>query len=129
VSLDTVFQQAIAGLNSVTLTVQETVRIRPWIGEDLYGKRSYGATRKYKAVVTRNESEQRLSDGRVIHVTAIIAFLRPVQPIGAVGRTEPIDVRDQVYLVDDKTGPIVSINGPTNQPSTQLRYFQQVMLG
>jgi len=129
VSLDAVFGQAIQLLNVVTKTVQETVRIRPWIGEDVYGKVSYGATRKYRGVVTRKEGESRLSDGRVIHVTAIIAFLRPVTPIGAVGRTEPIDVRDQIFLADDKTGPILAVEGPTDNPGTQIRYFQQVFLG
>ena len=128
-SLDSVFEQGIALLDSVTKSIQETVRIKPWIGEDLYGKVSYGATRKYKAVVTRKEQEVRLSDGRMIHVTAVIAFLRPVASIGAAGRTEPIDVRDQIFLVDDKTGPIVSLNGPTNPSGTKSRYFQQVMLG
>jgi hypothetical protein len=129
VSLDTVFEAGIQLLDSVTKSIQESVRIKPWIGEDMYGKVSYGATRKYKAVVTRKESEVRLSDGRMIHITAIVAFLRPIPPIGAVGRTEPIDVRDKIYLVDDTTGPIVSLIGPTNRPATQSRYFQQVMLG
>ena len=128
-SLDSVFEQGIALLNSVTKSIQEPVRIKPWIGEDLYGKVSYGATRKYKAVVTRNESEVRLGDGRMIHITAIIAFLRPIPHIGAAGRTEPIDVRDKIYLVDDTTGPIVSLTGPTDPPGTKSRYFQQVMLG
>lgn len=128
-SLDTVFQQAIAAMDNVTKSVQETVRIRPWISEDMFGKRSFGATRKYKAVVTRNMTEMRTRDGRVISVKAVIAFLVPVQPIGAAGREEPIDPRDEIYCVDDLTGPIVSIGGSTNQPATQVRYFQQVFLG
>jgi hypothetical protein len=129
VSLDSVYTQGIKLLDTVTKSIQETVRIKPWVSEDLFGKVTYGATRKYKAVVTRNESEVRLSDGRVIHVRAVVAFLRPILPIGATGRTEPIDVRDKIFLVDDTTGPIVSLNGPTNRPATNVRYFQQVMLG
>lgn len=128
-SLDNVFTNGIKLLDNVTKSIQETVRIRPWIGQDAFGKRSFGATRKYKAVVTRKLGEKRLSDGRVISYTAILAFLRPIAPIGAVGRDEPIDVRDELFLADDTTGPIVAVEGPTDNPSTNVRYFQQVFLG
>lgn len=128
-NIDQVFTQAIAALNGTTQGIQELVRIRPWISEDLYGKRSFGATRKYKAVVTRNAGEVRTRDGRTINIRAVVAFLRPITPIGAVGRQEPIDPRDEIYLVDDVTGPIISISGPTNPPATKVRYFQQVTLG
>lgn len=128
-SLDTVFQQAIAAMDHVTKTVQETVRVKPWISEDAFGKPTYGATRKHKAVVDRNAGEVRTRDGRVLNVKAAITFLTALPTIGAPGRTEPIDVRDQIYLVDDLTGPIISIQGSTNNPGTTTRYFQRVLLG
>jgi hypothetical protein len=129
VNLDGVFRTAIAAMDSTTKSIQELVRIKPWVGEDLYGKVSYGATRKYRAVVDRTEREVRLQDGRTISITATVAFLVPVSSIGAVGRTEPIDVRDRIYLADDTTGPIVSLRGPKTPASATSRYFQQVMLG
>lgn len=128
-NLDAVYEAGIEMLDTTTESIQETIRLRPWIGEDVFGKRQFGATRKHKAVVTRSFSEVRTQDGRTIHISAVLAFLRPIAPIGAVGRQEPIDPRDEIYLVDDVTGPIVSINGPTNRGSTKVRYFQQVMLG
>ena len=128
-SLDNVFTQGIQLLDTVTKSIQEPVRIRPWVSEDMFGKITRGATRKYKGVVDRKEREVRLQDGRTIHVTTTISFLQPIPPIGVAGRSEPIDIRDEIFLVDDRTGPIVGVNGPTNLPATQTRYFQQVFLG
>jgi hypothetical protein len=129
VSLDGVFRAAIAAMDGATKSVQEKVRIRPWVGEDLFGKVSYGATRRYMAVVDRTERQLRSEDGKTISVTAVVAFLVPVAAIGAVGRTEPIDERDKIYLADDTTGPIISLRGPKTPASATSRYFQQVMLG
>lgn len=128
-NLDPVFEQAIQILDSTTSGIQETIRIRPWIGEDYTGKIQRGATRKVKAVVDRSKGEVRGSDGIIRRVTAVISILKPFGPIGAPGRMEPIDTRDEIFLVDDLTGPIISIKGPTNRPGTKVRYFQQVTLG
>lgn len=128
-NLDAIFETAIAGMDSATKTVQETIRIRPWIGEDMFGKIQRGATRKIKGVVDRHTAEIRTRDGRVLGVRAIITFLQPIAAVGVAGRQEPIDPRDEVFLADDMTGPIVSIQGSTNNPSTKTRYFQRVALG
>jgi hypothetical protein len=123
-----VFDSAIAALDSVTKAVQETIRCRPWIDEDLFGKPVFGATRKYKGVVDRSKREVRTEGGQIISVTAMITFLRPFPAIGAAGREEPLDFRDQLFLQDDTTGPIISIRGSIN-PGTNQRYFLQVTLG
>lgn len=127
-SLADTFSAGLLAMDSVTKPVQELIRIRPWISEDAFGKPTYGATRKHRAVVDRNVREMRMGDGRVIAVTASVTFLKPFPNIGAVGRQEPIDTRDKLYLQDDTTGPIVAIRGSI-RPDAGTRYFLQVGLG
>jgi hypothetical protein len=128
VNLAVVFRSALDEMDGVTKTVQETIVVTPWIGEDLYGARTFGAPRSLKGVVDRSRRESRLSDGRIVTTTAVVTFLEPFAAVGAVDRDEPLDSRDKILLQSGPAGEILSIRGSIH-PGTGERFFLEVHLG
>lgn len=127
-SLADTFKSAIASLDTVTKSVQESIIVTPWIDEDVFGKPTFGTPRVLKGVVDRNRRDQRLADGRTVAVVAVVTFLAPFANVGVPKREEPLDVRDKVQLQDGTKATILAIRGSMN-PGTGERFFLQVTLG
>jgi hypothetical protein len=121
---DTV-RKALAVADSVTATLQTTVRHAAWAGADKYGKPIFDKYVERQAIVERRTAAV---GGTQITQAATVNFLRPIEDHGADYRQEPIDPRDKIVLDDGWSGPIVNVSTLHN-PTTSRGYYYIVSLG
>jgi hypothetical protein len=110
-SLTSVLRSGIAVAKSVTSSLQATVQVEPWIGQDGYGAAVFDAAVELPALVERKQKRIISKDGQEVLSRYYLAFLFPVTANGAAGRQEPIDPRDRVTLPDGDVVTILDVNG------------------
>jgi hypothetical protein len=111
-----------------TDSIQATVTLRQWTGQDGYGTDTFSAPKTYKAICIHSPTAKLMTDGRVMSFHAYAAFLEPVTPGGAAGRMEPIDPRDIIVFPDGTTGPILEVKGLVDA-GTGKRMYSEVWMG
>lgn len=143
-SLNDIIRNAVAVADAITKDLQGDVLHSAWIGQDGFGKPTYGrrvsglditgqfdtvgvaATRK--AVI---EQKQRIRDvqGRNVLTFVHLTFVGPI-PINGMStvRKEAVDPRDIFVLPDGSTGPVVDVAGVVDS-ETNLMYAVEVWLG
>lgn len=121
-------RDVIAVANDVTTTLQGTVTLTPYLGQDRFGTESWGAPVSYKAIIVRESRMRFVDETRMALVKAYVAFLQPITPNGTAGRQEPIDPKDKITLPDGFTAPIVETSGLLN-PDTNRGYYAEVWMG
>lgn len=128
--LDSVVRSAVALANRVTTSLQGTVQIFRWNGQSQNGGTpTYEATAlSVKAIIEPNKVWTKDPKGGAMFLTSRIAILQPIAPLGATGRSEPLDQRDKVVLPDGTTCPIFGIDGGVTDPTTSRPYFFMVTL-
>lgn len=129
---DAVIRGGIATLDSVTKSLQATVTIFPWLGQDGFGKPILAATGvAYKAIVEYDPAPDRGANGVTLVVKAKVMILQPIPPTtpnANMARLNPIDNRDKVVLPNGTTGPIVGTPGVVD-PTTNRPYFAEILIG
>lgn len=126
--LASLIQKAVAIADEVTTTLQATVQLYAWTGEDIVGNVTYADPVSLPALVEDRDELRQISTGQTVRARAKISFLRLVPPNGSPGRQEPIDVRDKIVLPDSTSGPIVDIRGLVD-PTTSRPYLPEVWIG
>lgn len=133
-ALDGVVRGVVKVAHGVTKSLQETVQHHAWVGQDGFGAPSgpgpdgYDFPVPLKAMVEQKLQLRQLGDGRLVKVKAKLTFLKVIAPNGAVGRDEPIDVRDKLVLADGTTGPILSDEG-LRDPGKDRPFLIELWLG
>jgi hypothetical protein len=133
---DSLIQELIGVADDQTKSLQVTIRIRAYTGQDGFGKKSYlpaspDPGTPYKAIVTMMDQLRPMPGGGSINIKAQVTILQPVlptTPLAGQTRQNPIDPRDIIILPDGSTAPIVSEPGLLN-PSTGNQYFADILLG
>lgn len=106
-----------------------TVQHEPWIGADMYKQPSYAAAEDRAAIVdVRREQIAGGGDTETVQ-NIVVTFLDPFVAQGADGRREPVDPRDRITLPDGTVAPIVEIRGSALDPTTNLPFMVEVVLG
>jgi len=114
-----IIRDAVALADSLTSTVQDTVKHYAWAGETSLDGAQYPSFVERKAIVEKKQRMMRLENGKEVLVQASIFFPRPV----------PATMKDKFVLSDGTTGPIV--NGPNGlmDPDKQAPYYREIWLG
>ncbi len=118
---------AIADSTTDSLQAQNIIHT-PWTGSDSFGGPSYGASVVRRGVVSYKTKDRDDPGGDSILQKATVLFVGPITANGAANRKEPIDPRDQIFLPNGYTGPILSIEG-VNDPGTNSLYTVKVIMG
>lgn len=126
--LSALVRDGVAMANDLTSSLQATVIVHAYTGQDRSGTPSYAAPQSYKAIVEYRQEARKTDQGTEQISRAYVAFLQPVTPNGTAGRVEPIDERDLITLPDMSTGPILEVRGLVDR-STNRPYFSEVWLG
>jgi hypothetical protein len=127
---DTLIRNGVALAKSMTSSLQVTVTVNHWRGQDSYGRPTI-VTQTYQALVERNARNIKMRDGQEVTAKSYILFLEPIAattPLTGQTRENPIDERDQIILPDGQTGPILAVNGFMDG-GTGAPYYTEVYLG
>ena len=127
-SLRTIVKNRLKTIDKVTKSLQAEVQYKPWIARDGYGSPTYGAIKKYRAVVDEGNQPRVLPSGLQMITKAYIVILEPIPPNGAAGRVEPIDDRDIFILPSGLKATVAATRGFTDSVTT-YPYFMEVWLG
>ena len=130
-------RNSVALIDDATTSLQVTVQHSAWVSADpTYGVSVYATAIPRLAFVDDKEQMMLQPNMQMIRSRAKIDIIRPIAANGAVGRIEPIDVRDKFTLPNGYTGPILTVGGPTElnrtglvDPSTLAPYIYEVILG
>lgn len=118
----------VALASDLTRSLQATVTIAAWNGQDLRGKNTHATAVPYAALVEMTRKQKYTSTGKLVMTLAVITILDPVADTMATGRMNPIDPRDIVTLPDGQTQPIVDIksfvDAGLNRP-----FYNEITLG
>lgn len=116
--------------DTVTRSAQVDVIHQQWASQDTMGKVTFsppaGVIRK--AVVERKTRLVKKANAQDIEAKHYVLFVHPIPPLGAAGRQEPVDERDQITLPGGLTGPIAEINEVLD-PATGRGYVTEVWMG
>lgn len=137
--LDSIIRSAIQIADSVTTSLQTTISLERWTGQNSYGLPTYAAAITLNALI---EPIKRITSGSAANIEIslnykISIFEHPTTLTGAFdpdvfdnntfdthgGRSEPIDPRDKVTFADGSTFPIRSIDGVMIDPTTSKPYM------
>ena len=110
-------------------TVQSTIMHRAWVGKDLHGNPTWAAPVSLKCIIDNKQRVIVSPAGQLTTVMATLTFTIMPASNGAAGRREPIDPQDIIALPDGFSGPIVSVNSGTVDPSTGKGFILEVSLG
>jgi hypothetical protein len=130
-SLSTIIKSGIKIADTQTKSVQSTITLKAWIGDDGYGAQAYASAVALRAVVEQKNRPYMTAAGETVTITAQVTIVGPVAPTSPkVGETRqnPVDPRDIIVLPDGSTRPIVLINALIN-PDTNAPYMVQISLG
>jgi hypothetical protein len=127
-ALDDIIRSGIALADSITKSLQPTIRYEPWIGQDEYGTPRFGTRQDIRVIIEYKNKQFSTRSGKEPLIRAIIFFLHPIDANGAEDRAEPLDIRDRITLPDGTTGPILSVDGVAD-PDSSLPYYHAVALG
>lgn len=136
-SLNDIVTAGIAAANTITDSLQVTIKHYAWIKDDRQGKPVYSLPIKRKALLEpwpmmhrqhRTAIATAGTDTLEVKPKAKLTFLTEITKNGAKYRHEPIDPRDKLVLPDETTGPILDVRGLTD-PATGLPYMYEVLLG
>ena len=126
--LDEVVRGAVAMTNKITKDLHGDIILHRWVSQDSEGTPTYAAPVPYKAIIDYRQEARQSATGQLRVARAFIAILEPIPPLGASGRSEPLDERDLVTTPNMSTGPIIEtrglVDGQTNYP-----YFHEIWLG
>jgi hypothetical protein len=123
-----IIRNGIAIANSLTGTLQVTVKHSAWVSVDVYGKPVYAVAIERQAIVDFKQRLMRSFAGAEVLQTASVMFLEPIDSNGAEGRREPIDPRDKIVLPNGHTGVIIDVKGFVDV-STDHPFYYEVALG
>lgn len=127
-SLDNIVRNAVAKIDNVTKSLQTTVLLSRWISQTYDGTPSYAAPLSLQAVVEYKQEQRQSPNGQTRVSKAHIVLIRPLDPLGAANRSEPLDERDLVTLPNMTTGPILETSGVVD-PDTGRPYMHEIWLG
>jgi hypothetical protein len=120
-NLPSILTNAVKIAHTATISLQQNtaregiVTHYAWIGADAFGKPTYAAPIKRRAIYeSKHESKFDTNTGSVVQVKGTLIFLEAISPNGTAGRTEPIDNRDLIILPDGTSGPIFKPEGLYN---------------
>jgi hypothetical protein len=123
-----ILRDGVKMIKAQTASLQPAVSLKQYTGQDVYGKPIYASAQSYNVILVQAPNIRKTTSGQVVAVSAYAAFLEPVKPNGAAGRTEPIDTRDLITLPDGTTGPIVDVKGFIDA-GTGAPMFSEVWIG
>lgn len=126
--LDELIRFGVATADFVTKSLQANVTHAAWIGSGVYGEPSYASAVTRPALVEYKQRLRKTSGGQEVMQQASVIFIGPITANGAAERREPVDPRDQIFLPNGYTGPILSVEGAID-PSTNSLYTVEVILG
>lgn len=127
-AFDDIIRQGVALAHSLTTSLQANVVLHRWSQSSGFGEAVYAAPITVTALIEQKQRLHAMSSGQTILTRAKITILTPLAPLGASGRTEPIDVRDKLILPDGTTGPIVDVEGLVD-PDTNRPYLYEIWMG
>jgi hypothetical protein len=129
-SLDQILRDGVSILNTETKSLQVEVQHFAWIGQDTFGEESFEDSPVIINAIEESLNRMvHLSDGRVEFVMSKLIVLEPVNPNGAEGRVEPVDLKDKLVLPNGRTGPIVDIPKSVIDPTTCRSFHLEIMIG
>ena len=128
-----IIRSGVAIASGLTADLQSDVTHYAWIGDaggsaSGKGKSTYATPVNRRALINTGSKEVKLANGQTALVKARIVFLDPIEPNGAAGRREPIDVRDKIVLPDGTSGPIIDTGGLLDA-GTDAPFVNTVLLG
>lgn len=127
-ALNDLIRMGVAVADKVTKSAQVNVIHSPWMGSDIYGGPSYGPSAVRPAIVEYAQRLRQIGNGQEIMQKASVLFVGPIPDYNISERRNPIDPRDQIFLPNGYTGPILSVEGVVD-PSTNSLYTVEVILG
>jgi hypothetical protein len=127
--LDAVVRKSIQLAKRVTSDLLVTVTHEPWIGNDLYGQPQFAASEDRQAFVDYRQRKFTSEGGTETVQAVVVTFVDPFDAQGADGRQEPVDTRDRITLPNGRTARIIEVRGAAIDPTTNLPYMVEVVLG
>lgn len=115
--------------NNVTASIQGSVTLEQWTGQDGYGAPTYASSVAVDAIIDLTRKTRPTASGQLVTVVATVTCLESISPNGASGRQEPIDPRDRITLPNGATGPIVNVPDAVLDPLTNRPFFNVIYLG
>lgn len=125
---DTVQKLVHGTVNKAFKSFQATVIHKTWIRSDGFGKNTFEEVTRH-AIVQEGPQDRKMQDGSLVHLEAVLTFLEPILPNGAVDRQEPIDPKDEFTLPSGYTWGIVKVSKDPVNPKTNAGFLHQVWLG
>lgn len=113
---------AVAAADAATAGLQQPVKIVRFIAAaDGLGGRKHDedGVETHQALVRRHEGILEARDGRERRYRAVVTFLRPLA----------FDPKDKLELADGTSGPVLTPQGGTQDPETEMPFFRTVYLG
>ena len=126
--LDDLVRMGVAIADAQTKSLQANVIHAAWTGSGTFGEPTYASAVVRPAIVEYKQRLRRTSGGQEVMQQASVMFVGPIPNNGAAERREPVDPRDQIFLPNGYTGPILSVEGVID-PSTSSLYTVEVILG
>ena len=126
--MDAIFRAAVQAVHTAFGGAAAPITHEAWIGQDAYGAPSYAPGVLRKAVIGQDGRRFNTNAGDVVASRAVVSFVEAVEPNGAEGRDEPIDLRDRITLPGGITGPLLDAVG-TADPTTGAPFSLSVWLG
>lgn len=127
-AFDDLIRSGVALAHTLTASLQDTVTLAAWTGQNAFGDKTYASPVSYSAIIEHKQRYRQTATGQVVLTQTSVQFLEPIIVNGAAGRTEPIDTRDILTLPDGSTAPIVAVEGVVD-PDANSPYAPMVWLG
>lgn len=129
-NLPRIISGAVSIAHSITESIQDTITILQWNGNDQWGNPStaYTSVQVLALIEQKVESKFEKATGRVIQTQAKLTILEPIPVNNTAGRINPIDNRDKVVLPDGSTGPVYRPEGLIN-PDTNAPFLIELWIG
>jgi hypothetical protein len=117
----------VAVADTVTKSLQSTVRYQRYGGEDAYGEKILGSVISMKAIVDWKQKQVRTMAGILTVSRAAVTFL-DINALVAATNGDGINDEDIITLPDGTTGPILDMAGFID-PGTGIPIATEVYLG
>lgn len=125
-------REVVAIAHEITEELQPEVQWIPWVAQTNEFGRKQGATPFGETIKRHALVEERYElvtvSGVSIETYAKLYFIKPLEALGAPGRVEPIDPRDEFIMPNGRRGFPVHTDGFTDK-GTGLPYINIVWLG
>lgn len=132
--LATIVRSGVKLADKITKPLQVSVTHKRWTGTATDGEDVLDNGVILKAIVEFKTKRLGRTGGQQYNTAeeeiqrATITIIGSIKDLVAVGRTNPIDVRDQFILPDGSSGPILNVEGVVD-PLTGSPYSYEISLG